>query len=216
MSSQEMLDIFNEAMERTGTAARGEVHLRGLWHQTFQCWVVSGSEKEGRMLLFQLRHPDKDTYPGLLDISCAGHLLAGESPEDGLRELEEELGIRAGLEELAPCGIFREEAFPSPDCIDREFCHVFLLEHQAPLRDYSFQESEVTGLFRLRPEHFEQLLSGRRSSVEADGILLLENGEKAEVRRTIRLTDIVPHSPEYYRFLLDHLYRWEAERGKEA
>ncbi|WNQ12825.1 NUDIX domain-containing protein [Paenibacillus aurantius] len=43
-------------------------------------------------LLLQRRHPGKDTYPGLFDITAAGHLEAGENVSDGIRELKEELG----------------------------------------------------------------------------------------------------------------------------
>ena len=44
---------------------------------------------------------EKITYPGLWDVSCAGHVSAGESATtSALRELEEELGVVAQVEEL--------------------------------------------------------------------------------------------------------------------
>ncbi|MGF7045580.1 isopentenyldiphosphate isomerase [Paenibacillus sp. DS2015] len=78
---QEEFDIYNEQMIKIGIASRQQAHALGLWHQTFHCWVVRTSATAGFSLLFQLRHPDKDTFPSLLDISCAGHLTTGEGPE---------------------------------------------------------------------------------------------------------------------------------------
>ena len=82
--------------------------------------------KEDLSLLFQLRHKDKDTYPGLLDVSCAGHLQSGETVEDGVRELEEELGITVPFHELIPCGMVAEENIISEHVVDREFNHIFI------------------------------------------------------------------------------------------
>ncbi|MBN1308375.1 MAG: NUDIX domain-containing protein [Chitinispirillaceae bacterium] len=45
-------------------------------------------------LLLQKRSPFKETFPGLWDISAAGHISAGDSSrETAVRELREELGI---------------------------------------------------------------------------------------------------------------------------
>src|SRR5690606_40093494 len=43
--------------------------------------------------LMQQRGLAKDTNPGMLDPAVSGHLGAGESVEDGFREMEEEIGI---------------------------------------------------------------------------------------------------------------------------
>ncbi|MDF2939105.1 MAG: hypothetical protein K0Q90_4478, partial [Paenibacillaceae bacterium] len=99
MAQDENFDIFDEHMNHIGTASRQEAHAQGLWHRTFHCWVLRKGSA-GWEILLQLRHKDKDTFPGLLDVSSAGHLLAGELVEDGVRELEEELGIGVPYPEL--------------------------------------------------------------------------------------------------------------------
>lgn len=200
--NQEMLDIFDERMQRTGTASRSEAHARGLWHQTFHCWIVSDFPE--RSLLFQERHPGKETFPGRLDVSCAGHLLAGEQAADGLRELEEELGVVARFDELIPCGIHPEVKRISEHITDREFCHVFLYRSEQPLLKYRLQPDEVTGLYRIPLAVLQALIEGSAEPLRAEGVE--PNPERGgllrPVTRRFQPDDLVPHSPEYYRHIL--------------
>ncbi|WP_028552585.1 NUDIX hydrolase [Paenibacillus sp. UNC451MF] len=199
----EIFDIFDGDMNRIGTATRREVHQQGLWHQTFQCWILSKQDEEW-YLLFQMRHSDKDTFPSLLDISCAGHLLAGETVEDGLRELAEELGVNAAFEELHSCGVYREEQFLDGGKIDREFCHVFVLRADRPLHTYQLQEDEVTGLYRIALEDVRRLTAGDMDSlVTAQGVEPDMNGVLLPVDRRFAARDFVPHSKAYFRLVLD-------------
>ncbi|MEK8128406.1 NUDIX domain-containing protein [Paenibacillus filicis] len=199
-NTQERFDIFDEHKNHLGTEARAEVHARGLWHQTFHCWLWT--VVEGRVeVLIQQRHPEKDTFPGLLDISCAGHLLAGESVEDGVRELQEELGVTAAFSELIPCGVVEEEDIIAEDCIDREFCHIHLLRSDRPLEQYVLQPDEVTGLYKLGLEEFRSLADGRFEALTIQGVRLDENGVLIPYERTVSETDFVPHSSAYYRLV---------------
>lgn len=200
---QEMLDIFDERMRHIGTASRSESHARGLWHQTFHCWVVS--DRPERSLLFQRRHLGKETFPGRLDVSCAGHLLAGEQVKDGLRELEEELGVVARFDELIPCGIYPEVQRISESITDREFCHVFLYRSEQPLHEYRLQPDEVTGLYRIPLAVVHALIEGSAEPFFAEGVEPdpERDGLLRTVTRRFQADDLVPHSPEYYRHILD-------------
>ncbi|MGG2200140.1 MULTISPECIES: NUDIX hydrolase [Paenibacillus] len=200
--SEERFDIFDERMNLVGTASRGEVHAQGLWHQTFQCWLWYETEGEG-WLLFQERHPGKDTYPGLLDISCAGHLLAGERVEDGLRELEEELGVEASFDQLHKCGMYTDEALLAPDCIDREFCHVFVLKSGRPLTAYKLQPDEVTGLYAVRFADVQALAAGKLNHLRIHGVRPDDAGELTAAHRVVSTADFVPRPEAYYRMVLD-------------
>ncbi|WP_242069494.1 NUDIX domain-containing protein [Paenibacillus dendritiformis] len=62
-------------------------------------------EKDRAHLLLQRRHVHKKDYPGMLDITSAGHLEAGETPQDGVRELREELGIEPEPGKLVYAGV---------------------------------------------------------------------------------------------------------------
>ncbi|KEQ24534.1 NUDIX hydrolase [Paenibacillus tyrfis] len=205
--SEEIFDIFDERMNPVGQASRSEVHARGLWHQTFHCWIAEPTDGEA-VLLFQERHPGKDTFPSLLDTSCAGHLLAGEVVEDGVRELEEELGLSVPFEALVPCGLFAEEDVISEACNDREFCHVFLHVNQQPLTQYRLQPEEVTGLYRVPLEQVRKLAQGTLSEpIRIAGIASDENGIPVPVERTVGPADFVPHPGAYYELVLKAIDR---------
>ncbi|HEX5913915.1 MAG TPA: hypothetical protein VFY54_12365, partial [Rubrobacter sp.] len=73
-----MLDILDESGLPTGEVVpKGEAHRLGLWHRCFHCWIC-GSDPEGSYLLLQRRAATKDTWPGYLDVTAAGHLASGE------------------------------------------------------------------------------------------------------------------------------------------
>jgi isopentenyldiphosphate isomerase len=208
MKQEELFDVFDAKRNRLGVAPRSEVHAKGLWHQTFQCWIVS-LEAEKPKLLLQLRHPDKDLFPDLLDISCAGHLAAGETVEDGTRELEEELGLAVPFIDLIPCGVFAEEDFISKQLIDREFCHVFLHRCDQSLKSYVLQPDEVSGLFAVNVSDFQQLTNQTCETITAVGFKREPSGEYKDLEWSITLKEIVPHPKAYF----DLLFGKIAEQG---
>jgi isopentenyldiphosphate isomerase len=202
MSEEEIYDIFNEQMVHIGTDTRANVHAQGLWHQTFHCWLWNRSDSSGESLLFQLRHKDKDTHPNKLDISCAGHLQAGETVEDGVRELKEELGLTLSFDELIACGMVASDDFISEQCIDREFHHIFIHEYNKPLHDYSFQTSEISGLFYINLNEFQSLFRQETNYIHIEGIEFDDGSSKIRtVKRTVNIHDFTPMSEEYAQVL---------------
>ena len=84
-TDDEILDVFDEGGRHLGTKRRADVHRDGDWHLAFHLWVVAPAG-----VLLQRRARGKSSWPGFLDASAAGHLLAGETIRDGLREVDEE------------------------------------------------------------------------------------------------------------------------------
>jgi isopentenyldiphosphate isomerase len=145
---EELLDILDESGRPTGEVVpKGEAHRLGLWHRCFHCWIC-GSDPLGSYLLLQRRAGTKDTWPGYLDVTAAGHLAAGEETLDGLREVEEELGLRIEPERLVPLGTRRVEQ-KIPGGYDRELHEVFLVSDATPPGDLRLQKEEVEAMFRL-------------------------------------------------------------------
>lgn len=199
---EEIFDTFDEQGNWTGTATRQEVHRLGLWHQTFHCWVLHRSA-EGDYLILQRRHSSKDTYPDKLDISCAGHLAAGESPADGVRELEEELGIKADFGQLHKVGVYTS-ADHNGGVLDSEFSHVFLLVRDShTLSDYTPALDEVSGLYVVSVKDFQVLCRKQATSVTITGFELDSTGGRTERSLTIQLQDMVKYDLSYYEMLFD-------------
>lgn len=196
MNSTEYLDIFDDNMKHLGTASRDEVHAKGHWHQTFHCWIARQGEG-AQYVLFQRRGPDKKLYPNTLDITAAGHLLAGETPSDGIRELTEELGIGATIRDLVPLGI-RVDVAIIGSITNREFCHTYLLRSDNALSGYNLQPDEVTGLVQMDVTDGLQLFSGGQNNVRVTGFQVDSMGSRDYVDLRVGTKDIIPRLDRYY------------------
>ena len=157
----EKVDVLDGSGRPTGEVAwKSKAHRLGLWHRCFHCWIV-GSDAEGPYLLVQRRAREKDTWPGCLDVTAAGHLRSGEGIMDGLRELEEELGLEVQPERLIPLGTRRKEQ-EIPNGCDREFHGIFLLLDPTPPRNLRLQKEEVGSVLRIPLDAAERLGAGER------------------------------------------------------
>lgn len=210
---QEFFDIYDERGNWLGTADRSEVHARGLWHHTIHCWLARGGEDGQALILFQKRSAIKDTNPGSLDITAAGHLAAGETPEAAVRELEEELGIQVAFDELIPFGVIQEEASGEAggsSYIDREVSHVFCCITSLNLMDFRLQEEEVAGLYEADAEDLIALMEGKMSSLNVAGVEI-HNGRLRRSETVITPRSFVSRDYGYYiavcRFLRDLVER---------
>ena len=188
----ELLDVLDGLGRPTGEVAwKSEAHRRGLWHRCSHCWVY-GTDAGGPYLLVQRRAATKDTWPGRLDVTAAGHLRSGEEPlGGGLRELEEELGLRVTPGRLIPLGTRRIEQ-QIPEGCDREFHDVFLLLDPTPPEDLRLQEGEVEAVLRVGLEDAERLGVG-------DGALAVEYAEGGASTTRVGLSDFVPNEDDYLR-----------------
>ncbi|XP_052876435.1 nudix hydrolase 3 isoform X2 [Gossypium arboreum] len=73
----EYLDVLTKTGKKTGVSKpRGDVHRDGDYHKAVHAWIFAESTQE---LLLQKRADCKDSWPGLWDISSAGHISAGDS-----------------------------------------------------------------------------------------------------------------------------------------
>lgn len=184
----ERIDILDARGARTGEVAwKSEAHRLGLRHRCFHCWIV---DPRGPYLFVQLRAPGKDTWPDLLDVTAAGHLRAGEETLDGLREVEEELGLLVRAEELLPLGTRTIEREIPGGGLDREFQEAFLLVRELSPNDLRLQEEEVAALVRLDLDDVEALHEGAAVPAEEWTV------EGTRSART-RLSDFVPEEDGY-------------------
>jgi isopentenyldiphosphate isomerase len=198
----EMLDIFDENRKLLGVRTRADVHKIGLWHQTFQCWFVRRIEGVD-YIYFQERHETKADFPGLLDITAAGHLSAGETLADGAREIEEELGVAVPRDELVYAGC-KPYSYARDGFIDNEFCHVHYYVCELPFDAFRFRDGEVSALVLTTLADARRIVRDETAAVPGVRVVP-ERGERRDV--VVRWADVVPHERRYYEAAFD-----EAER----
>lgn len=144
---REMLDVVDENGIPTGEIVpRERAHRDGIRHRTSHVWLVR--ERDGKLqILLQKRCLQKDSWPGCYDISSAGHIPAGvDFIPSALRELEEELGVRAEPEELIFCGnrsIRADGEFHGRPFHDRQYSRVFALRRDWEEEDFRLQPEEI-------------------------------------------------------------------------
>jgi hypothetical protein len=192
----ELLDVLDEEGRPVGVKTRGEVHRDGDWHAAFHLWVV----QPGGVLL-QRRALTKDSWPGRLDATAAGHLTAGESVPDGLREADEELGVAFSFDALIDLGVHLVDERIPGDGRNRERQHVFTVRDARPLDAWtSFDRAELAGLVLIALEDFAVVARGQRAVAAREW-----NGEITQDIE-VRPSDLVP-SP-----YLSELPDWLAEQ----
>ena len=143
----ELFDICDETGQPTGKIIeRTQAHKEGVRHRTAHIWVVRKQENTWQALL-QKRSMKKDSFPGRFDTSSAGHIQAGDEPtESAIRELQEELGIRAKKEDLNFAGTFRiqyEKEFHGKMFRDNEIAFVYVYENPVNIEELTLQEEEL-------------------------------------------------------------------------
>jgi len=137
----EKVDICNQQGEFLRQGMKREAHTNSLWHKTAHIWVYNS---KGQVLL-QKRAIAKTTHSGLWDVSCAGHVGAGEEvDETAVRELGEELGLVVKLEDLLKDTIFLLRCDdPSRNYYNRELVQFYFYKWDGDIDELKLQQEEV-------------------------------------------------------------------------
>ncbi|OIN68194.1 NUDIX hydrolase [Exiguobacterium sp. KRL4] len=196
MSESEQLMVVDISGRPLYRATRQTVHTEGLWHETFHCFVI---DLEKGHVLLQQRAKQKKDFPELLDITAAGHLLAGETPAEGVRELKEEIGLVRAFEDLYPIGVFLEELM-FPDLLDRERVHLFITDSPEPLHRYVLQTTEVSRLVAFSFSEFARLTEDGTDELVTVG------------QEIIRRDQFVPHPVSYWRKVNEGIRAYRARK----
>ncbi|EKN69817.1 hypothetical protein BABA_08496 [Neobacillus bataviensis LMG 21833] len=196
----ELVRVFDNQRNPIGVATREEVHRQGLWHESFHCWIVS-REEEIDYLYLQLRCDLKKDHPNLFDITSAGHLLAHESAEDGIREIKEELGLDVAFNELIPLGIINY-CVNHEDLLDNELAHTFLYKKNLGFDEFSLQKEEVSGIIKVNFADFIDLWSGVKPEINISGFEINHMGEKLVIDGMADKSRFVPHGLSFYETII--------------
>ncbi|OSY89390.1 hydrolase [Tenacibaculum holothuriorum] len=140
----ELIDILDENGNYTGKSSLKSVaHKKGYFHPTVHIWLYTKKHQ----ILLQKRALTKKVFPGLWDISVAGHIAAGENIENAaIREIAEEIGFTISQKELQKIGTRKHMINHPNGIIDNEFHHVFIAELTIPIKKLKIQKEEVDEL----------------------------------------------------------------------
>ena len=161
----EMFDIVDINGLPTGeTVDRKTAHKNGIRHRTAHIWIVRKNNNKLEVLL-QKRSLNKESFPGCYDTSSAGHITAGDEPIiSALRELEEELGIKAEEKDLHFVKTFNIEytkQFHGNTFHDNEISFVYIYHLPVDISKLTLQKEELDSVEWFEIEYLESKLNPR-------------------------------------------------------
>lgn len=194
MNKEETLLFYDDELNESGIATRSEIHSKGLLHQVVHCWIVDEVCKE-KWIYFQQRSYGKKDFPGLYDISAAGHVDIGEEAEVAAkRETQEEIGIVINPKKLKFIGSVREE-MRLDNFINNEICYVYLYSIENPKFEIGH---EVEKMAKVSFNEFKKWILE-----ESENIVALSIDGKSQI--IINSYDFCPHKNEYLKLVVDFM-----------
>lgn len=169
---KEYFDVLDENGNKTGeTKLRNEVHRDGDWHKAVHIWIIND---KGDILL-QRRCATKDSDPNMLDISCVGHLTAGDDSLTGaIRELKEELNFEVEASNLQLIKTIKRSSKYTSTFINNEFDDLYILRTTKKIEDMKYQEEEISEIFFVPYKEFKNMVNNRQPD-------LLRHDEEFEI-----------------------------------
>jgi isopentenyldiphosphate isomerase len=168
MAFPERFDVvdWGDGSPTGATVERNAAHAEGIPHAAIHLWICACTDGAWS-LLFQKRASHKETFPDLLDATVGGHLRAGETWRDGLRETEEEIGITV---DPARCVLVMRRPFEVRvgRIWDREWLYEYCTRDDRELSAYSFPDGEATALVRVSFEDLSTLMLEPDAQIAAD------------------------------------------------
>ncbi len=153
----EYIDILNFDGTPAGfSTTREKVHSEGFYHRSIHLWIIN---PEGELLI-QKRSLSKIAHSGLWDVSCAGHIVSGDSSEiTVVKETMEELGLDIRKENFRFCNtVLTKNIHNSGKYIDNEYIDIFLMQKDVRIEDINFDRSEVSDVKYISLKDFGKLV----------------------------------------------------------
>jgi 8-oxo-dGTP pyrophosphatase MutT (NUDIX family) len=201
----ELFDLYDEGGAPLGIAKpRGLVHRDGDWHRSLHIWVwgLLGDGPREPFVVLQRRSAGKDTHPLRLDAAVTGHLAAGETVDDALREAEEEIGLTVTAAELIRVGLRRRSDRSRAGVIDNELQDIFAMARPVTITALRPSPAELEALVAVPLRDARALVEGG----EVQGLRLVQEGGAARLApETLRGSEMVPAPDGYYGWALDGL-----------
>lgn len=146
---EELLDVYTKEGKYLGVRSRKDFQkdYPGIYHKPAWTWVYNSKGE----ILIQKRASSKKMYPNRWDMSCAGHVDAGETPVQGaIREAKEEIGIDVTEDE---CKFIFE--YVEDRC--GELGQVFFIRQDKEIDEFSIDKEEVAKIKWVSIEEFKDI-----------------------------------------------------------
>lgn len=151
----EYFDLYDKnGKQLNQTKLRAEVHRDGDWHMAVDVWILNSRGE----LLLQKRSKQKESFPGLWEVSCSGHISAGEdSRSSALRELQEELGLEIREKELKLLFKTKDSCITNKGTfVNNEHKDVYLVKKDLEIQDFKLDPLEVSEVKFMKIEDLKQ------------------------------------------------------------
>lgn len=178
----------------------------GDWLSVFAIWLYKQTDN-GVYILFQERSKNATVSSGKLDISAAGHYNAGETGLDGLRELQEELGIMPDAADCHDFGRHINSYLDKAGRTRRAVLSTYVCEFKGQDSDFTLDEREVPGAFWVPLTDFLDLYHGKRDEIYIEGFT--HDGQHQE--RAATMSDFFYNVDDYHFRNAERLYLYLKE-----
>lgn len=178
----------------------------GDWLSVFAIWLYKKTDT-GVYILFQGRSLNATVSPGKLDISAAGHYNAGESGLDGLRELQEELGITPNEVDCHDFGRHINSYLDTAGRTRRAVLSTYVCEFKGEDSDFALSEREVSEVYWVPITDFLDMYHQKRAEIDIEGFDHAGNTKK----RTATMDDFFYNVDDYHFRNAERLYLYLKE-----
>jgi isopentenyldiphosphate isomerase len=178
----------------------------GDWLSVFAIWLYKRTDN-GVFVLFQERTKRATVAPGKLDVSAAGHYNAGETGLDGLRELQEELGIMPELTDCHSFGRHINSYLDTSGRTRRAVLSTYVCEFKGQDTDFVLDEREVPAVYWVPLQEFLNLYHDKQATIAIDGFDHTGNPQQ----RQVTIDDFLYNVDDYHFRNAERLYLYLKE-----
>ncbi len=170
----EFIDIYDKNEKFLGFSEKQKAHQNGYWHKTVSAVIYN---KKSKKVYFQLKNPKHNNVhkEELLELTASGHLTAGETLKDVVREVKEETGLEVDYEDMN--FIYKNICDKTEDYVIREFQYYYSLNMSINLKDFkNYDKSEVNGFVEVNINDVIKLLENKYKMIK--GKIIRDNNIK--------------------------------------
>ena len=138
------------------------------WIGSFNLWVIQNEPIPA--IVYQIRSPKSSWAPMKLDVTSGGHYRAGEVLQDGLREVEEELGKSYQFSKLTYLGRKIHLGYDEKKRLRHNIVDISFIIDNSALTNFTLQKEEVYGLCVCPIEELLKVHTNKNYNFTVNGI----------------------------------------------